>query len=168
VNLEMPRKIRRTGKTELEEQIKYTEQILQSEIIATPEIVPIKKERRGEKRIVRINPRVSVCLPENTGIKIKWKKDKQGDHLYLQRAEQILDIWPDSEDNRAISIGNKDYYITREDKLIEVIEGGILDIIPRRKPRGKDYQLAEDEEGGLVINLREIGGNDQINKLFQK
>jgi len=168
VNLEMPRKIRRTGKTELEEQIKYTEQILQPEIIATPGIVATKKEQREKKRLLRINSKVSIYLPENEEIKIKWKKDKQGDHLYLQRAEQILDIWPDSEDNRAISIGNKDYYITREDKLIEVIEGGIFDIVPRRKPGSKDYQLAEDEEGGLVINLREIGGNDQINKLFQK
>ena len=162
-----PRK-RRISKKELEEQIKYTEEILQPEIIATPGIVAAKKEKREEKRMVRVNPRVSIFLSENEGIKIEWKRNELGDYLHLQRAGKILDIYPDPEDSRIITIGNKDYYITKEDRLIELTEGGILDLVPLRKPGSKDYQLAKNEEGGLVINLRGIEDNDQIKELFKK
>ena len=168
VYLEMfPRK-RRISKKELEEQVKYTEEILQPEIIATPGIVVTKKEQREKKRLLRINSKVSIYLPENEEIKIEWEKDTRGDYLYLQRAGKTLDVWLDPTDNYSIGIGDKDYYITREDKLIELAEGGIFDLVPRRKPGSKDYQLVKNEEGRLVINLRAIEDNDQIKELFLK
>lgn len=166
MGLEMfPRK-RKISKKELEEQIKYTEEILQPEIIATPGIAATKKEQREKKRLLRINSKVSIYLPENEEIKIEWKRDERGDYLHLQRAGKTLDIWPDPTDNCLIGIGNKDYYITREDKLIELTEGGIFDLVPRRKPESKDYQLVKDEEGRLIINLRVIEDNGQIKELF--
>ena len=163
----MSRKSKRIDRRKLEELIRYAEDVLRPEIVGKSQTELLKEEKGAEERMFRVNSLINISLPGEEEIKIEQKKDKQSYYFNLQRTGKSLSIEVDPQDKREISIGDKDYYITREGRLIEIIEASIFDLIPRRKPGSPEYQLAEDEEGGFIIDLRVIEENEKLAKFFQ-
>lgn len=137
--------------------------ILELEIVGEPQ----SPEEENQEEILKVNSLISLCFSRKEAIKIRLEKDGQGFYYDLRKGNKSLFVWLDRQDNRAIGIGKKDYYVTREGKLIELIDGGLLDIIPKRRSGSLEYQLVEDREGGFIINLKAIKENKEVLRFFQ-
>lgn len=155
MDLKVSPKTKRIGKKTYEKLISDTE-ALQIEIVGE-----IKQEK---ERVVIINPLINIYLPVDKEMKIQYGVD----YILLRKRGKNLRILLDPQDDREISIGNSDYRITREGKLVELQPGGIFDIIPKRKSGSKDYQLVKNETGKFIIDLMVIEGNETIKKLFEE
>jgi len=141
---------KRTTPEEIEEERYYIEEILAPDIITA----------QGKQKTIPINPLVSICFP---GESVEIQKIPEESKVILKQGVRSLSLWLDPEDDKSIGIGDHDYLINREGKLIELAQGGIF---LSRKPGSQDYLLTKDEEDRFVINLRVIE-NEKIASFFE-
>jgi hypothetical protein len=132
-----------------------------------PAKAPSKMKPAPEKvKLIELGSGIKIRLPDIDGLRIERKIiEKDFCSLLLSRAEESLAIWLDTkEEIPAIQIGDISYEIVGGN-LFELKPIPLLGLFGFSRPI-KRSQLTKDDAGIVVIDLRKVEENDEVNNLL--
>ena len=153
MNLEMSRRGRKLCKKRKRELAGASKKSMQQEEM----IIEETKDKKGVE-LLELSPGVKIYLDPD----INYRLYPELFSLHLKNREEELTIWLDIEE-KTLEIGNKSYEIAGD----TLFERKPIPVLGPFKPI-KRCQLAKDDDGAIIINLRAIEGNPELDTLLRR